>query len=208
MLPRESSSQSQSTLRRQFLWTVAASGAAVALSPWERLIAADASDSGQRFVQLLGERGRELVDAINAERNRHNLPAVAMSARMTHVAIEHVTDLLRNRPDLTFGNLHSWSGRGHRGRGGRYIPGDPRTYRIMWDKPREIAGYTSNGYELAAFTAGTFTARSAMNQWLKSTPHLDLILERGIWAALPWKALGAFYHGKFACAWFGKEVDA
>ena len=74
----------------------------------------------------------------------------------------------------------------------------------MWDKPREIANYAGNGYEIAHYTSGVVTAQSALNGWKGSSAHNDVILNKDIWASHPWKAIGACFDGHYACVWFGE----
>jgi hypothetical protein len=39
--------------------------------------------------------------------------------------------------------------------------------------------------------------------------HHSVILHRGVWADPPWRwrALGAVFHQRYACAWFGNAAD-
>lgn len=34
-----------------------------------------------------------------------------------------------------------------------------------------------------------------------------MILNQGKWAGYTWKAIGAAYHGGYACVWFGTDPD-
>ena len=97
------------------------------------------------------------------------------------------------------------------GKGGCYKSSDKTTYPIMWNKPKEIAGYEGPGFEIAATATRDgkphIDPAAALKLWKDSTPHRDVLLSRGIWAKKPWKALGAVYHSGFACAWFGRVDD-
>ncbi len=141
-----------------------------------------------------------LVDLINAYRREKKLPAVALSPGMTAVAARHVKDLAENRPHKTHGNLHSWSA-SERWTGGAFDASDAKTHAVMWNKPREIAGYDGYGFEIAA--AGIRDMKHALAAWQGSAAHNDVVLNRGIWARYQWKALGAVFHKGFASAWFG-----
>jgi hypothetical protein len=146
----------------------------------------------------------KLADLINAYRRQNRLPEAPLSPRLTAVAMAHVNDLIANRPAA--GNLHSWS-RGEHWSGGEYRPGDKSTWPIMWDKPREIAGYDGYGFEIAA--AKVDNPAHALREWWASSKHLDVILSRGVWSKprWRWRAVGAVFQQGYACAWFGAEED-
>jgi hypothetical protein len=147
----------------------------------------------------------KLTDLINAYRRRNRLPEAALSPRLTAVALAHVHDLIRTRPHAA-GNLHSWS-RAEHWTGGEYLTDDKSTWPIMWEKPREIAGYDGLGFEIAA--ANVDDPEHALRAWWASPSHLDVILSRGVWSKprWRWRALGAVFQEGYACAWFGAEED-
>lgn len=155
----------------------------------------------------------ELPGLINDYRKQNGLAEIPLSDDLTAVALKHVMDLNAYHPENTCGaqgNLHSWSNNGNwQGANGTgafkgccYAP-DHSNPACMWDKPREIANYPSNGYEIAHQSTGAVTAQSALSSWKSSTPHDDVILNKGQWSNFQWKAIGAVYSGNYACAWFG-----
>ncbi len=153
-------------------------------------------------------RALDVATAINMVREGAGLPAIAISEKLTAVAFAHVMDLAANRTDRSCGgNLHSWSGRRHRGRGGCYSNADESTWPLMWEKPRVIAGYPSEGYEIAYWSSRPVVPGMAIESWLASPGHRDVILNAGEWASYTWRALGAFHAGGYACAWFGTVID-
>lgn len=79
----------------------------------------------------------------------------------------------------------------------------------MWNKPREIAGrdYPGYGFEIVCHHPKRMTPEIAMECWSASGPHLQVILNRGHWAGVAWKALGVEISGRYAIAWFGRETD-
>lgn len=147
-----------------------------------------------------------LVDLINTYRRTQGLPEAALSPRMTAVALEHVKDLIHNRPHEATGNLHNWSNN-ERWTGGVYRPEDKSTWPVMWNKPREISGYAGLGFEIAA--AHVDDAAHALQAWRGSRSHWEVLVNRGAWSKprWRWKALGAVFHQGYACAWFGAEED-
>jgi hypothetical protein len=155
----------------------------------------------------------KLVTLINNYRTANSLASIPISADLMAVALAHVMDLGSYQPHKTCGtqgNLHSWSEHGSwqgvYGDGawkGCCYPDDHSNPTCMWDKPKEITNYPSYGYEIAA--EGVSTAQDALNSWMKSVPHNDVILNKGIWANRTWKALGAVIGGGYACAWFGES---
>ena len=112
---------------------------------------------------------------------------------------------MQNQPHRVHGSLHSWSS-SERWTGGAFLLADPRTHTIMWDKPREIADYDGYGFEIAA--AGVRDLKHALHLWAASPPHRDVILNRGGWARMNWRAIGAVFHKGYASAWFGETLDA
>lgn len=169
-----------------------------------------ASNTASVSVTLVvrGVDTTELVAAVNAYRVSQGLPAVTVSKSLTRVADAHVRDLELNAPHGGVCNLHSWSSNGS------WTPccytGDHAQAQCMWRKPREITGgvYTGNGYENAAGGgSGNLTTSAALNLWRGSQPHHDVILNRGVWANLTWRAIGAANSGRYAVLWFGEQVD-
>lgn len=165
----------------------------------------------EQFVQYVAE----LPEAINDYRDQNGVPKIKLSSKLSAVAFAHIRDLSTYHPEKTCGsggNLHSWSNNGNwkgiYGNGnwkGCCYPSNHSNTACMWDKPKEIAGYQSNGYEVAHY--GSSTAQSALNSWKNSPHHNDVILNKGKWSGYPWKAIGAIYGGGYACVWFGTLPD-
>ncbi len=146
----------------------------------------------------------ELIGLVNAYRGEHGLPAIAASSSLCTVAAAHTQDLAAHSPDSAPGcNLHSWSDQGS-WTPCCYTP-DHAAAQCMWDKPRELTDYPGNGYENAF--SGSDDPEAALAGWMASTGHNEVILNLGIWAAHPWRALGADIRGGYAVLWFGEEVD-
>jgi len=155
----------------------------------------------------------QLATLINQYRQDNGLPEVPISGDLMAVALAHVMDLNANQPHTSCGaggNMHSWSDNpnwnGTTGDGawkGCCYPSDHSNAACMWDKPKEITGYSSNGHEVAHWSSGTPTPQSALSSWKASTAHNAVILNQAIWANQQWNALGAAVGGHYACAWFG-----
>jgi len=82
----------------------------------------------------------------------------------------------------------------------------------MWDKPRELTKYPGDGYEIAFFSTAIYPdaesfAQDAIFNWSKSKGHSDVIINRGTWRSVTWKAVGVGYYGGYATVWFGKLDD-
>jgi len=169
------------------------------------------------FGQTTGEgplstAERDLADLINGERAAAGLPAIPVTVSLTKVARLHVADLNAYRPDTGTDprgqacNLHSWSSHGT---WTAVCYTDDHYYStMMWNKPGEITSvYDDNGYEIAHGGGSDVTPAGAMNGWKSSVAHLDVILERDIWANSLWQSLGVAISGKYAVAWFGEDPD-
>jgi hypothetical protein len=149
--------------------------------------------------------GLELIDLVNAYRADNGLPAIPASPSLCVVSSAHTRDLADHSPHTAPGgcNMHSWSDQGDWSPC-CYTP-DHAEAQCMWDKPRELTDYPGNGYENAY--RGSSDPAAALAGWMSSPGHNDVILNRGIWASQPWRALGADVHDGFAVLWFGREVD-
>jgi hypothetical protein len=145
-----------------------------------------------------------LDEVINAYREEQGLPPLAVSESLTRVAEAHVRDL--EEQDAVHGscNLHSWSDQGTWS--DCCYTDDHAEAQCMWDKPRELTDYPGDGYEIAAMSSG-ITANEALDLWRSSEGHHGVILNRGIWADVSWRAMGAAVSESYAVVWFGKEDE-
>ncbi|HDY66064.1 MAG TPA: hypothetical protein ENH84_07540 [Phycisphaerae bacterium] len=154
----------------------------------------------------------DLVSQINLHRMQKGLAAIPLSQKMTTVAKAHVEDLANNEPhkklcpaDPDKQNGHSWSHNPGKWKGGCYDYDNQATYSIMWDKPKEITGYPTDGYEI--FTTGT-SANGALQSWKDSALHNDVILNKNtLWSGFSWTAIGAASYKGYYVVWFGKTLD-
>ena len=199
--------------RRDFLTGVTAGlGVLAPIGLWSAATdAAERAPALQRFPTVEQIRARQseawkLVDAINDHRRQQGLPTIPLSPRLTAVAYWHAKELAERRPQETDGSLHSWS-LDPRWRGGAYRADDKSTWTIMWDKPKEITGYSAAGFEICAVDARD--CEHAFQLWVQSENHHNVILNRGVWSnpRWRWRALGAVFHKGYACAWFGNAAD-
>jgi hypothetical protein len=144
-----------------------------------------------------------LAKLINDYRASIGLPRVAISPALTKVAQAHVRDLAVNKPVTDRCNMHSWS---KRGRWSACCYDSSRAAaRCMWNKPKEIAGYAGNGYEIAARSSG-ITPAHALELWQQSPAHHHVMINHAQWKK-PWRAMGVAIEGDYAVAWFGELPD-
>jgi uncharacterized protein YkwD len=155
----------------------------------------------------------DLARMVNDYRADNGLPPVPLSRSLNAVARAHVRDLMANRPDTGTGfgrgrcNMHSWSS------AGRWTPvcytRDHAQATAMWSKPREITrgAYPGNGYEIAYWFSGRVTPEIALDGWIGSRSHNDLLVEDGPWRNADWQAMGVGIYGSYAVVWFGQEPD-
>ncbi|MFO1351200.1 MAG: CAP domain-containing protein [Gammaproteobacteria bacterium] len=151
----------------------------------------------------------DLVQMINQYRAQNGLAAVSASASLATVARWHIWDLNTNHPDVGQCNTHSWShARPDLWSAVCYTP-DHAQAAGMWAKPREITGvYPSEGFEIAFGCSGcAATAQAAFDAWRRSAAHNDVLLNQGVWARLPWRAMGVSLGQGYAVAWFGASRD-
>ena len=154
--------------------------------------------------QELNTEEKVLYEMIMEYRAQKKLPAIELSASLTTVARAHVEDLAAHPPKGRC-NLHSWS-KSERWSRCCYTDG-PKSYKCMWDKPRELTTYTGDGYEIAYWNGGGAGASDALAGWKKSKGHNTVIINKGIWKEVQWQAIGIAIYGEYAVVWFGKEQD-
>jgi uncharacterized protein YkwD len=77
----------------------------------------------------------------------------------------------------------------------------------MWEKPMQIAKYKGNGYEIAAYSSDSINAEMALNMWIQSKGHNDVMLNKGIWKKINFKGIGIGISGNYAVVWFGEYED-
>jgi hypothetical protein len=146
----------------------------------------------------------ELAAQINAYRTTLGLPTIAISEKLTKVAEMHVIDLSLYPPSPDC-NMHSWSANGS------WKPccytRDHANAPCMWDKPKEITGYQSQGFEIAHRSTAGATPQSALVGWQKSPGHHEVIINKGQWSDVLWQAMGVGICGEYAVVWFGMLPD-
>ena len=149
---------------------------------------------------------RKLYDLIMAYRKEKKLESIPLSAKLTLVAQTHARDLAENFKPLNGKcNLHTWSNKG-RWQSCCYTD-DHKKSECMWNKPKEIAGYESNGYEIAAFNSAGETAADAIAGWKASEGHNRVMINDGIWKQVKWNAIGIGIYKEYGVVWFGDLKD-
>lgn len=155
----------------------------------------------------------KLYQLVMAYRKANQLPEIPLSVSLTYVAQEHCKDLYTNKPDLKKNcNTHSWSDKG-RWSSCCYTP-DHKQSGCMWNKPRELTSYKADGFEIACGSSEpiydnfVMTAEYALDSWKGSVHHNNVVLNKDIWKAVKWNAIGIGIYKGFAVIWFGQETDA
>jgi uncharacterized protein YkwD len=180
-----------------------------------QFLAAQEPETGEHAEMILppvtlSEAEMEVFNLINDYREDLRLPPITLSLSLTYVAQAHVCDLAENNPTNDTCNLHSWSSKGN------WNPccytDDHKYAGCMWKKPAELTGYKGNGYEIAFWTNNNYSdptgiSLEALNAWKKSTGHNEMIINKGIWEKVTWKALGVGIYKGYVVAWFGEEED-
>lgn len=148
---------------------------------------------------------KELLKLINDYRKTKKLPVIKLSSELTKVAKIHANDLIDNQPIHGNCNMHSWSDKGN------WKPccytDDHKNAKLMWSKPSELTNYKSNGYEIAFELSSGATPEDAFAGWKKSPGHNNVILEKGVFNKIGWKAIGISIKGEYALVWFGETED-
>ena len=156
----------------------------------------------------LSDEEQKLYTLMMDYRKSKGLDPIPLSAKLTLVAQSHARDLMTN---YTFDfdntcNPHSWSKKGKWT--ACCYTSDHKQAKCMWEKPKEIAGYSSNGYEIAYYSSNGARAMEGLEGWKKSAGHNPLIVNEGIWEKVKWQAVGIGFVGEYGIVWFGETVDA
>lgn len=155
----------------------------------------------------VSEEEKKLYDLINQYRKSKKLKAIPLSAKLTKTAQTHVRDLADNYAYEEGGkcNPHSWSDKGSWS--SCCYTSDHAQAKCMWDKPNEIAGYASAGYEIAYFSSAGASAAEGLEGWKKSKGHNPVIVNLGSWEKVEWKAIGVGLYKEYGVVWFGEIED-
>jgi len=150
---------------------------------------------------------RVLYDLLMDYRKSKKLKVIPYSAKLTKVAQAHVRDLAahfdyENRGDC---NPHSWSANGTWT--ACCYTNDHKQATCMWNKPKEISGYPSEGYEIAFFSSDGAEALESLEGWKQSAGHNPVIINSGTWEQVTWSAIGVGIFEKYAVVWFGQLAD-
>lgn len=150
---------------------------------------------------------KTLLSLIMTYRKEKRLTEIPFSSKLTQVAQTHVRDLAANfdYDNKSNCNPHSWSDKGVWSPC-CYTP-DHRLSQCMWNKPKEIAGYPGNGFEIAFYHSAKASAFEALGGWKSSEGHNAVLTNIGIWKDVEWKAIGVGIYERYAVVWFGEVSD-
>ena len=155
----------------------------------------------------LSTEEKKLYDLIMDYRKSRGLPPISISAKLTKVAQVHARDLADNYEfdPQNKCNPHSWSRKGEWS--SCCYTSDHKQAKCMWDKPAEIAGYTSPGYEIAYYSSAGANAIEGLEGWKKSAAHNPLLINDGIWKKATWRGIGVGIYKQYGIVWFGELED-
>lgn len=150
---------------------------------------------------------KKLYDLIMDYRKSKKLKPIPLSSKLSQVAQTHARDLAQN---YTFNpgnkcNPHSWSKNGSWS--ACCYTNDHKEAECMWSKPREIAGYKGNGYEIAYYSSNGATAQGGLEGWKVSPSHNPLLINEGMWKKVAWNAIGIGIYKEYGLVWFGEVAD-
>jgi hypothetical protein len=152
----------------------------------------------------------KLYQLINQYRKRAHLPNIPLSYSLTYVAQSHARDLAAHYENDAVCNLHSWSNSGPWT--SCCYTSDHKESECMWNKPEELTGFKGFGYEIAYWNNYDYIdpddiADDALKAWKKSKGHNFVIINRGMWKELDWKAIGVGIWKGYVLVWFSDMED-
>lgn len=143
----------------------------------------------------------QLYELIMDYRASLGLRDIPLSESLTIVAGRHAVDQIYN---LGYYAGHRWSD----------DPADDSanfkayTNEWMWRAPERLdTAYRGNGFEISVGSGGPIDPQGALNSWINSQGHNDVITNQGVWSNYDWNAIGIGIHGNIAHVWFGAESD-
>ncbi len=150
---------------------------------------------------------QKLYDLIMAYRKSKKLKPIPLSAKLTLVAKEHAKDLSEHYAFDQYNvcNPHSWSEKGNWT--SCCYTADHKEADCMWSKPREIADYAGNGYEIAYYSSKGASAQEGIDGWKVSPGHNPLLINSGIWSKVSWGGIGIAIYKEYGLVWFGELAD-
>ena len=149
---------------------------------------------------------KKLYDLIMEYRKEKGLESIPLSAKLTLVAQTHAKDLSENHDPFNGKcNLHSWSKKG-KWESCCYTE-DHKKAECMWNKPKEIAGYESFGYEISYYSGAGANAEDGVAGWKVSKGHNQVMINDGIWKEIKWNAVGVGIYKEYGVVWFGELKD-
>lgn len=172
-------------------------------SPFAKVAAPSSSNTAEEVCMTPEEK--KLYDIINAYRKTKKLKAVPISTSLTQVAKLHAIDLMENYKKSDKCNPHSWSNKGNWT--SCCYTNDHKQAACMWDKPKEIAGYESPGYEIVYWHSAAAQADGALKGWQQSKSHNPIVINDGMWNQVEWNAIGVAIYEQYAVVWLGEMVD-
>ena len=149
----------------------------------------------------------KLYKLINEYRKDKKLKPIPYSAKLSMVAQAHAKDLADNY-EFDYDNKcnpHSWSKKGNWS--SCCYTNDHKQAQCMWDKPKEIAGYNSPGYEIAYYSSSGATAEEGLEGWKDSKSHNPLLINLGMWKDIKWEGVGIGIYKEYGVVWFGQLAD-
>lgn len=165
------------------------------------------SDDHIEAEVCLSSEEQKLYDLIMAYRKSKGLKSIPLSAKLSRVAQVHARDLAENYDfdPKNECNPHSWSSKGKWT--SCCYTADHREAECMWSKPREIAGYEGNGYEIAYYSSRGASAKEGLDGWKVSPGHDPLLVNSGNWSKMQWQGIGIGLYKEYGLVWFGDAPD-
>ncbi|MEI8046402.1 MAG: SPOR domain-containing protein [Bacteroidota bacterium] len=146
-----------------------------------------------------------LYNMINDMRRENKLSLIPFSYQLSFVAHVHIDDLIQSKPQDKGCSLQGWS------KSGKWSPccntKDAAGIQCMKSKPKEIAAYPGNGYELIYWGEEKAIPGEALDLWQQLTASSEMILNRGKWKGYQWKAIGVGIKEGYAILWLGDKPD-
>lgn len=175
--------------------------------PWQ-IVKHEFSKVEDNFLTLcINKEEAKFHRTVTGYRISQNLTAIPLSASLTSLAKNHLRDL-ETFPPTSECSYHSWSDKGswtsccHTNN----LP----SRECMYRKAREITDYKDNSFELIYFEPEENPINitdKALKLWKQQSEQNDILMNRGEWKNITWRAIGIAIGKQFIILWLGAEKD-
>ncbi|MEA3505401.1 MAG: SPOR domain-containing protein [Bacteroidota bacterium] len=158
--------------------------------------------AGMAQQVCISEEEEELLELVNDFRKKNDKEKIEPSVVMCYVADVHTKDLYLNYKNSLNCNLYYWS---DKGRWSKCC--NDNSFSCMYDKPFELTGYRSKGYELISYYSDGISIESVVKNWKENRAASNFLLQEGKYSNKNWMVIGVSIFEGYISVWMGELSD-